>query len=81
MDIQSREVVKIDDGNGIVIVAGANDPNMLIQFHKDQLLASYVEGTKNKTLVFDIVLAVVLDLIALYVLMHFFSLILPLSPC
>ena len=75
VDIQSREVVKIDDGNGIVIVAGANDPNMLIQFHKDQLLASYVEGTKNKTLVFDIVLAVVLDLIALYVLMHFFSLI------
>ena len=76
VDIQSREVVKLNDGGtGIVIVAGSNDPNMLIQFHKDQLLASYTAGTKNKTLILDIVLAVILDLIALYVLMHFFSLI------
>ena len=51
------------------------DSNMLIQYHKDQLLDKYREANKTKTLILDIVLCAIMDIIAIYVLLHFFSLI------
>lgn len=73
--ITSREIISEADGESIVLEAEAGDPNILIQFHKDQLLSSYVEGTHNKTIILDIILAVIVDVLAVYILLHFFSLI------
>ena len=74
--IASRNLVPGSDGRDyLVIDAEAGDPNILVQFHKDELLNSYYEANKTNTLVLRFILCVLLDLIALYIVMHFYSLI------
>ena len=69
----SREIA--EDGNSLKVEAEAGDPNILVQFHKDQLLDQYQGKNQKKSLVLDIIICVIIDLIALYVLVHFYSLI------
>lgn len=73
--IISRELILKDGNNCLIVNTEAGDPNMLIQFHKDQILNQYREANKQNKLILDIVLCVILDFIAIYVLLHFYSLI------
>ena len=73
--ISRREHIQDMDPEMLVIDAGGDDPNILVQFHKDQILSQYNEKNKTKSLVLDIVICAILDLVALYVLIHFYSLI------
>lgn len=73
--IISREVLVKDGEDCLVVNAEAGDPNMLIQFHKDQILEQYREANKQNKLILNIVLCAIMDIIAIYVLRHFYSLI------
>ena len=73
--ISRREHIQDIDPEMLIIDAEGNDPNMLVQFHKDQMLSQYMEENKTKTLVLDLVVCGIIDLVAIYVLIHFFSLI------
>lgn len=63
------------DGQTLTVVSESGDPNTLIPYHKDELLAKYDTANSKKTLITDVVICAVIDLIAVYVLLHFFSLI------
>ncbi len=73
--IISRTIASRDSDQCLIVNAEAGDPNMLIQFHKDELLNQYKEANAQKKMILDIALCVVMDFIAIYVLLHFFSLI------
>lgn len=73
--ILSRILMEKEGQQCLVVNAEAGDPNMLIQFHKDQLLEQYREANRQNTLILDIAICVVMDFIAIYVLLHFYSLI------
>ena len=59
----------------VVMETEEGDPNLLVQFHKDVLVEQIREANKNKSLIMDIVICVIIDLLAVYILLHFFSLI------
>ena len=63
------------EGDKLVVTAEAGDPNILVQFHKDVLTEEYEKANHNKTLILDIVICVIIDLLGIYILLHFYSLI------
>lgn len=65
----------VDSRECLLVDAQAGNPNMLVQYHKDQLLDQYKEQNKKNTLILDIIVCVLLDLVALYILKHFYSMI------
>lgn len=79
--ISDREMRKVypdkksENGESLLVVADAGDPNILVQFHKDQLLSQYKEANHSKTLILDIIICVIMDIIGIYVMVHFYSMI------
>ena len=65
----------VDSRECLVVDAKADDPNILVQYHKDQLIEQYNEHNSKKTLILDIILCVLLDLVAVYIIIHFNSMI------
>ena len=73
VSLKSRELS--EDGKTLTIVTEGEDPNTLIPYHKDELLAKYMTANKQKTFIIDAIICGIIDIIAVYVLLHFFSLI------
>ena len=73
--IKRREHILDMDPEMLVVDAEAGDPNILVQFHKDQIIEQYNKQNENKTIILDIIVCVLLDLVALYILKHFYSMI------
>lgn len=76
VSIASRDIIPGDEnGDYLVVEVKDADPNILVQFHKDELINGYYTANKTNTLIFRIILCVLLDLIAFYIVLHFNSLI------
>ena len=73
VSIKSKELS--EDGKTLTIETEDDNPNTLIPFHKDQLLEKYMQANKQNTLITDGIICAIIDIIAIYVLLHFFSLI------
>ncbi len=78
INFESRQLLPSNDPEGqaeMLTVSPDEDASVLVPYHKDELMKQAKDSYRKETIIIDTVVCLIVDLVAVYVLLHFFSLV------